>query len=108
MPQIIVVADRRSDRTQGRDAPVTFTERVSVQDFESQHFQGQLVERLGWAVGDADAVERGHTADDWDDAPRPEHRNEVRRPAEASPAESDAWRVERPRRGRLSVVGPVS
>ncbi len=33
-----------------------FRERVSVSDFESEHFASQLVERLGWAVGDADEV----------------------------------------------------
>jgi hypothetical protein len=33
-------------------------ERVNVADFESQHFAAQLVERLGWAVEDADKVER--------------------------------------------------
>jgi hypothetical protein len=37
-----------------------FTERVNVQDFESDHFRAQLVERLGWAVGDADAVNQRH------------------------------------------------
>jgi hypothetical protein len=30
---------------------------VSVADFESDHFAVQLVERLGWAVGDASKVE---------------------------------------------------
>jgi hypothetical protein len=34
------------------------TERVNVRDFESGHFQVQLVERLGWAVGDAAAVDQ--------------------------------------------------
>jgi hypothetical protein len=37
---------------------VTLRERVSVADFESEHFAAQLVERLGWAVGDAHEVER--------------------------------------------------
>jgi hypothetical protein len=56
MPQIVVMADQ----SDGRDErAVMFTERVSVSDFESHHFQTQLVERLGWAVGDAAAVERG-------------------------------------------------
>jgi hypothetical protein len=32
-------------------------ERVSVADFESDHFAVQLVERLGWAVSDASEVE---------------------------------------------------
>jgi hypothetical protein len=55
MPQIIVTADQPVD---GGDRPRMFTERVSVQDFESDHFRAQLVERLGWAVGDADEVIR--------------------------------------------------
>lgn len=33
-------------------------ERVSLSDFESDHFASQLVERLGWAVGDAVEIER--------------------------------------------------
>ena len=45
-----------------------FTERVSVSDFERDHFPAQLVERLGWAVGDADAVEQDA------EAPRPRAR----------------------------------
>ncbi len=44
MPQIIVSADKFSE---GGDRPIMFSERVNVRDFESQHFQGQLVERLG-------------------------------------------------------------
>jgi hypothetical protein len=47
-----------------------FRERVNVSDFESDHFQNQLVERLEWAVGDADAAERDpivvETSDEWD------------------------------------------
>lgn len=54
MPQIIVTADK----LEGDERPIMFSERVSVRDFESDHFQSQLVERLGWAVGDAAAVER--------------------------------------------------
>ncbi|MGI8864354.1 MAG: hypothetical protein ACR2JH_08150 [Solirubrobacteraceae bacterium] len=33
-------------------------ERVNMSDFESEHFAAQLVERLGWAVSDADEAER--------------------------------------------------
>ena len=54
MPQIIVTADTTTD---GDERAVMFTERVSVDDFESPHFQSQLVERLGWAVGDAQDAE---------------------------------------------------
>jgi hypothetical protein len=55
MPQIIVMARRRAS---SNEPAVMFTERVSCRDFESQHFQNQLVERLSWAVGDAQAVEQ--------------------------------------------------
>ncbi len=55
MPQIIVTADHGAAFGEGA---VTFRERVSMADFESDHFAMQLVERLGWAVGDADQVER--------------------------------------------------
>jgi hypothetical protein len=56
MPQIIVMADAAAEDAQ---APVMFRERVNVRDFESRHFADQLVERLSWAVGDADAVGDG-------------------------------------------------
>ena len=55
MPQIIVIADHGAAFGEGA---VMFRERVNVADFESDHFAMQLVERLGWAVGDADEVER--------------------------------------------------
>jgi hypothetical protein len=53
MPQIIVTADALAEDA---EPPIMFRERVSVIDFESDHFAAQLVERLGWAVGDADDV----------------------------------------------------
>ncbi len=54
MPQIIVTAD-----TDGQgEGPVMLRERVTLSDFESGHFAHQLVERLGWAVEDADAFQR--------------------------------------------------
>ena len=55
MPQIIVTADRRPDRG---DGAVLLRERVTVSDFESDHFVVHLLERLGWAVDDAHEVER--------------------------------------------------
>ncbi|HWE33348.1 MAG TPA: hypothetical protein VG410_07685 [Solirubrobacteraceae bacterium] len=55
MPQIIVRADRSGDR---REGAVMLRERVNVADFESDHFAAQLVERLGWAVNDADELEQ--------------------------------------------------
>ena len=55
MPQIIVTADRGAAFGEGA---VTLRERVTATDFESEHFANQLVERLGWAVGDAHEAER--------------------------------------------------
>ncbi len=53
MPQILVVTDNR-DETAG---DVVYRERVALTDLESAHFSGQLVERVGWAVLDADRKE---------------------------------------------------
>jgi hypothetical protein len=82
MPQIIVAADRGAAFGEGA---VTLRETVSVADFESQHFAAQLVERLGWAVEDANRVEEDSPSTD-------EHTNRVE---EASPStEGRANRVE--------------
>ena len=64
MPQIIVTADHEAAFGEG---VVTLRERVNVRDFESDHFASQLMQRIGWAVGDADEVER---IDGAGDAPR--------------------------------------
>jgi hypothetical protein len=53
MPQILVVTDVHDDRA---DA-VVYRERVSLSDLESDFFSGQLVERVGWAMLDADELE---------------------------------------------------
>ncbi len=53
MPQILVVADSPEDTTD----TVVYRERISCEDLESAHFSGQLVERVGWAVRDANQVE---------------------------------------------------
>ena len=55
MPQIIVTADQTNDR---EEIAEMLRERVNVADFESDHFAAQLVERVGWAVSDADEIER--------------------------------------------------
>ncbi|GAC1435533.1 MAG: hypothetical protein NVSMB51_05120 [Solirubrobacteraceae bacterium] len=53
MPRIIVQAE-----PQGKQEPVnTLAERVQTSDLESDHFAAQLIERVGWAVEDARAVE---------------------------------------------------
>ncbi|HEX5525596.1 MAG TPA: hypothetical protein VFX44_00190 [Solirubrobacterales bacterium] len=52
MPQILVIAD--SPQSAGE---VVYRERVARSSLESEHFAGQLMERVGWAVGDADELE---------------------------------------------------
>ncbi len=54
MPQILVVTDAPRDAS-----TVVYRERIATSDLESDHFSGQLVERVGWAVLDADELERG-------------------------------------------------
>jgi hypothetical protein len=49
MPEITVT-------TKG-DEQVLLRERVTPRDLESDHFAAQLVQRVGWAVVDADEVE---------------------------------------------------
>jgi hypothetical protein len=53
MPQILVVADP----SQEAGSTVVYRERITSTDLESDHFSGQLVERVGWAVVDADQIE---------------------------------------------------
>ena len=53
MPQIVVTTDDAA-ADPGR---VLLKERVAPSDLESDHFSAQLVERVGWAVLDADGLE---------------------------------------------------
>ena len=55
MPEIIVTADRDS---QPGDGAVLMRERVDIADFDSEDYAALLVQRLGWAVSDADDAER--------------------------------------------------
>jgi hypothetical protein len=61
MPQILVVTETRE-----ADATVVYRERVSLSDLESDHFSGQLVERVGWAMRDADELERKGADEVWE------------------------------------------
>jgi hypothetical protein len=53
MPQIVVTSIPAA-----HDGAVMLRERIAVADLESAHFRKQLIKRLGWAVGDADAAEQ--------------------------------------------------
>lgn len=69
MPQILVVADLHDDA----NSNVVYRERVSLSDFDSDQFSGQLVERVGWAMMDAEEIEHG-------DARNPRRRAQADRP----------------------------
>jgi hypothetical protein len=53
MPQILVV----TDDPEKSESAVVYRERIVLSDLESDHFSAQLVERVGWAVLDADEIE---------------------------------------------------
>jgi len=65
MPQILVVADTKEESP----ATVVYRERIALSDLESAHFSGQLVERVGWAVLDADQLEQGDPGHSLSDKP---------------------------------------
>jgi hypothetical protein len=53
MPRILVTAEG----SDGHEMAVVLQERVIPSDLESDHFSAQLVERVGWALADADEIE---------------------------------------------------
>ncbi len=53
MPQILVV----TDVPESSESAVVYRERIVLSDLESDHFSAQLVERVGWAMLDADELE---------------------------------------------------
>jgi hypothetical protein len=63
MPQILIVTDSPEETPR----TVVYRERIAPSDFESTHFTGQLAERVGWAVSDADRLE--HSGEDAGTAP---------------------------------------
>lgn len=54
MPRILVMTDPR----ESRDAPVLLDEAVRPEHLFDDHAAAQLIERIGWAVTDANDVER--------------------------------------------------
>ena len=59
MPSIIVVADLE-DQAASKEDPRAFRlkERVTAANVENAHFSSQLIERIGWALIEAEAAER--------------------------------------------------
>jgi hypothetical protein len=54
VPRIRITTE---SRTAG-DVAVLLDERICVSDLSSAHFTSRLLERIGWAVADADDTER--------------------------------------------------
>jgi hypothetical protein len=54
MPTIII----QTEADNGRPKATTLTERVVPADAHSEHYLAQLVERVGWALLDAEELER--------------------------------------------------
>jgi hypothetical protein len=53
MPRVAVLTD-----VPGRDAETMLTERVPSEMLSDEHYADQLVERMGWALVDAEQRER--------------------------------------------------
>lgn len=53
MPTIIVQTNAPGDKT----ATVTLAESVPPKRLHNDHYNAQLIERLGWALSDAEALE---------------------------------------------------
>ena len=53
MPRIIVMSDSSTER----EGAITLDERISSAELESAHRSAELIERVGWAVHDADENE---------------------------------------------------
>ena len=54
MARIIVT----TEKTERPDAPVLLDERVCPEHLSDDHSTAQLIERLGWAISDAESVEK--------------------------------------------------
>src|SRR3954465_10518591 len=55
MPSIVVVRDSAADEA----GEFQFKERVTAPLLDDPHFAAQMIERLAWAVGNAEHAERG-------------------------------------------------
>jgi hypothetical protein len=53
MPRLIVTAETDNDR----DGAIVHNERVLVTNLDNDHSSAQLIERVGWALEDAERLE---------------------------------------------------
>lgn len=56
MPRILITTDPLG----APDGAIVLDERIATNDLASGHFAAQLVERIGWALLDADTSEPPH------------------------------------------------
>jgi hypothetical protein len=75
MPRVIVTTD---DARPERDGSVLLDEQVASVHLSSGHAAAQLVERLAWAISDAEQAETGEGSPS---RPAPERRPRAPRPA---------------------------
>lgn len=54
MPRICITTNAMG----AADGAVLLDERIAASDLDSDHFAAALVERIGWALADADDAER--------------------------------------------------
>lgn len=55
MPRVMVMSDEPADKT------VLLDEQVNSVHLDSEHSAWQFVERLGWAISDAEELQRVHS-----------------------------------------------
>jgi hypothetical protein len=60
---VITLAVMMSEPNTPPESAITLDERVTSADLRSGHHSAQLIERVGWAVHDADDVERAEADD---------------------------------------------
>ena len=56
MPRLIVTAETGTDR----DGAVVHNKRVLATNLDNDHASSQLIERVGWALEDAERLEAEH------------------------------------------------
>jgi hypothetical protein len=61
---VITLAVMMSEPNTPPEGAITLDERVTAADLRSGHHSAQLIERVGWAVHDADDVERADAESD--------------------------------------------
>jgi hypothetical protein len=57
MPRVLVTTQPDGRSTATKDSPVLLNEAVSPAHLEDDHAAAQLIERIAWAVSDAEDVE---------------------------------------------------